>query len=1245
MSSISNRFRKTFNYQLSAISNQLTFPFRFQLSAISLPFLLSLILFLFHSNAFSAQVMLAWDPNIEPDLAGYKMYYGTSSGNYPNIVDVGKYTNCTVSDLEEGKTYYFATTAYDTYGYESGFSNEVSHFTPKTDTDADGIPDDWEMEHFGTLDRDGTGDFDGDGISDLDEYLNGTDPALSNAPTIPAIFSPADQSEVTVLQPELVIENSTDPDGDDITYDFELYADEAMTTLVAHQENVAETAQTTSWTAAEELNDNAWYYWRARATDGKGFSQWGYGRFFVNTDNDPPGGFNISSPQDGSQVDVLTPTLEVTNSADVDQDTLTYTFEVYADSSMTSLVASVTGIPEGEKGTTSWGVDLALNDNTWYFWRAITADEHGATSETALTSFFVNTLNDAPSPPSINLPADGSEVAVQDIALIVNNSVDADGDTLTYRFELDTVNTFDSPDKQIASEVFEGEETTSWPVAGLSDNTWYFWRVRAGDGAAQSAWVQGSFFVNTVNDLPSLPTLRNPGEGAWVETLSPKLAINPSMDPDNDRLIYRFEIYADSQFTQLVASGESDVPEWIVSAELSDNTWYYWRAQAEDEHGATSAWMNTAAFFTDTNGIDDAPAIVLLEPSGVLLTNADSILIRWEDSDPDSDARISLYYDTDTAGEDGTLIEEEISEDPDGENDAYRWNIGEMVDGTYYVYTTISDGSTSETRYSTGAITIDRTPSTVVATPAGGSYDSMQSITLTVDESAEIYYTLDGTEPTLSGLLYENSPIKISETTTLRFMAIDEAGNSSAVVSETYSITITPNIAPNAAAGDDINIYPGDTAYLDGSASDDPDSSPQAMTYAWHFIQLPESSVLTDSDIADAHTSSPYFVPDVDGTYTLELTVEDGEASDTDQVLVFCSAMPLVDLDGDGISDDDEINIYSTDPYNADTDLDGINDGDELHYWGDNWDIDDDGDGLVNLLDWDADGDGFSDGTEIHYNFDPADPYSKFQAPLLEINEVSVDHNWIRVELNKSFFDPVVVAKPLSHNEEDPAVVRIRDVDTTGFWIRIQEWDYLDDLNGTHLAETVSYIVMERGSYILNDGTRVEAGRLETDKTSSFGTVSFSHPFQDAPVVMAAISSFNESDTVTGRIRNVSTQGFEFCMQEQELNAQSHATETVSYVAWEPSLGTVDGLTFEIGKTEDVVRHRFHTIQFGQAFMTNPMFLADMQTADSSDTANVRWQNKDAYSVEVKIHEEQSRNKETNHTTEVVGYMVFSLID
>ncbi len=354
--------------------------------------------------------------------------------------------------------------------------------------------------------------------------------------------------------------------------------------------------------------------------------------------------------------------------------------------------------------------------------------------------------------------------------------------------------------------------------------------------------------------------------------------------------------------------------------------------------------------------------------------------------------------------------------------------------------------------------------------------------------------------------------------------------------------------------------------------------------------------------------------------------------------MVFAKIDIGMDTDGDGLTNEDEINIYGTDPNNPDTDGDGINDGDEVEFWGYDWDMDFDNDGIINLLDPDSDNDGFLDGTEKDQGFDPGDPNSKPEFPL-ETGEVSVDHNWKRVEFSKSFSDPVVVAKPLSCDEDEPAVVRIGYVDATGFEIRVQEWDYLD---GIHAEETVSYIVMERGTYILENGAKVEAGTFDTDVTSSFGWVDFSQTFNQAPVVITAVSSYYEADAVTTRMRNISIDGFEFRMQEQELNSQSHTTETISYIAWEPSSGTVGDMTFEVEKTDDVITDDWQPIVYNETFMNPPVFLADMQTTNGGNTANLRWQDKDFYAIDVKIAEEQSLDSETYHITEVVGYMVFS---
>jgi hypothetical protein len=83
----------------------------------------------------AAEITLAWDQNSESDIAGYRIYYGQESGIYTNVVDIGNYTSCVIADLEDGETYYFVATAYNTSGYESGYSNEISNAASGTTPD------------------------------------------------------------------------------------------------------------------------------------------------------------------------------------------------------------------------------------------------------------------------------------------------------------------------------------------------------------------------------------------------------------------------------------------------------------------------------------------------------------------------------------------------------------------------------------------------------------------------------------------------------------------------------------------------------------------------------------------------------------------------------------------------------------------------------------------------------------------------------------------------------------------------------------------------------------------------------------------------------------------------------------------------------------------------------------------------------------------------------------------------------
>lgn len=80
----------------------------------------------FSSGALAAQVGLAWNASTGTGVAGYYVYYGTSSRNYPSRINVGNTTSYTVPNLVAGQTYYFAVSAYNASQQESPQSNEIA---------------------------------------------------------------------------------------------------------------------------------------------------------------------------------------------------------------------------------------------------------------------------------------------------------------------------------------------------------------------------------------------------------------------------------------------------------------------------------------------------------------------------------------------------------------------------------------------------------------------------------------------------------------------------------------------------------------------------------------------------------------------------------------------------------------------------------------------------------------------------------------------------------------------------------------------------------------------------------------------------------------------------------------------------------------------------------------------------------------------------------------------------------------
>ncbi|OGW29567.1 MAG: hypothetical protein A2X56_13130 [Nitrospirae bacterium GWC2_57_13] len=407
---------------------------------------------------------------------------------------------------------------------------------------------------------------------------------------------------------------------------------------------------------------------------------------------------SLSSPPMGSDVGTLTPVLVVNNASDPNQDTLTYEFEVYADTGLVNLIVGSGMRDEGGNGLTAWTVPVALIENQTYYWRSRAFDGwlYGEWM-TPTASFRVNVENDPPTAPTLASPADRSDVDTLQPVLTVNNASDPDSTGLTYNFDI----ALDPEFTQIVDSitgVAEGPGTTSWQVSvQLLENTTYYWRVQADDWLVEGDWMTtASFFVNTTNDAPSAPAIIAPLNNEEIASQSADIIVTNSTDPDSTGLTYIFEVDRVRTFDSPDLRSSGPIAEglgttlWRV-ADLADNTVYYVRAKAYDGF-AESDLSQDISFFVNT--ANDAPAApILANPSPGSGVNVSTPTLSVHNSiDPDRDVltyEFQVYAD---AGLENLIVGSGMRDE--GGNGVTSWTVPVTLNEnqTYYWQARAFDG-------------------------------------------------------------------------------------------------------------------------------------------------------------------------------------------------------------------------------------------------------------------------------------------------------------------------------------------------------------------------------------------------------------------------------------------------------------------------------------------------------------------------------------------------------------------------
>ena len=514
------------------------------------------------------------------------------------------------------------------------------------DEDMDGLPDTWEREHgLDPSTPDAEDDPDGDGLSNARERDLGTNPNEPDATTPPTLIDPIEDAIVDSETPDLRIGNSFDALDRELTYEFRIYADAELAVELAVSERVDEDPDETEWEVPEEtLEEDQRYWWTARAHNGERFTPFAPAEpFVVDGKEAPPTAPVIRYPEDGDAVPALAVTIELDNSTDPDPGSvLRYTCEVARDARFENVVTRGEA-DEGEDGTMVPLAD-ALEENARYHARCNAIDETGLAGPWSVAvSFTINTANDPPTAPSIIEPEHATVWPRLEVHLRAGNAIDPEGEALSYRFWLSTDPGFAGEQTWVSDEVEQGDGETAWTAPeALSDDTTYFWRVRARDAFVAGPHATARFRVDLGNRPPTVPTPLEP-EADSVEERRVRYVWGASLDPDGDPVRYEVALYGEADAATALWTGESvrtllDHPDPLMAG-----VDYWWAVRALDDRGGESEWSDRVPFSIAQAPDMAVPPDAALPDAALPEADAEPLPVDMEEADAEPGAEPQAF--------------------------------------------------------------------------------------------------------------------------------------------------------------------------------------------------------------------------------------------------------------------------------------------------------------------------------------------------------------------------------------------------------------------------------------------------------------------------------------------------------------------------------------------------------------------------------------------------------------------------
>ena len=568
--------------------------------------------------AYAADLTLAWDPNTESGIAGYKTYWGPSSGNYTASKDVGNTTSTTITGLDEGNTYYIAVTAYNGDGNESDFSEEVVHTIaaqnrqPNRPTVPSGPSSGYPNTGYDFTTS--ASDPDSDLLDYRFDWGDGTVSAWGGASSRTHSWSSTGNFCVKAQAQDPAAATSEWSQCHTINIAVSAYS---ITASAGAHGTISPSGNVTVNDGANQsftiTPDQGYYVSNVLVGNASVGATTLYNFNNVTQDHTITASFalnnqvpNANAGADQTKSVSDTVTLDGSGSSDADGDSLTFSWSFFSKpgGSSATLSSTTAARPTFEVDASgSYVVQLTVYDGA-----------ANSKPDTVTISTAQDSDNDGVPDDQDAFPSDSTE------------TIDTDGDGIGNNADTD-----DDNDKM--PDAWENQYGFDPLIDDASDDS-------DGDGRSNldEFYVGSDPVVHQDNFEPDAPALTTPVNQQVME-LTPALETNQFSDPDPGDFhsatqwkIYResdnaciFDITSEYSLTNL------EVPKLILNA----NADYIWQARYYDNHGTPSVWSETGSFSTaadpddtDSNGIPDEQEVATpsdLDGDGTLDSDQDTI--------------------------------------------------------------------------------------------------------------------------------------------------------------------------------------------------------------------------------------------------------------------------------------------------------------------------------------------------------------------------------------------------------------------------------------------------------------------------------------------------------------------------------------------------------------------------------------------------------------------------------------------